>query len=130
MTTKPKTTDRITKRLDLLKENPDKPYFIRYRIETGRFGKDDAGSDDGLTQDLIFVSCITHSDGSYSQLWHAMDGSAGKPMHHDDVFMAWIMMASSLREKADLSPEKRDFVDTIFEAWRSIILGFAEGRAA
>ncbi len=123
MTIEPNTNDRISERVALLKQIPDQPYFIRYRIESGRFGKQDAGENEGLTQDLIFVSCITHSDGSYSQLWHAMNGMTGKPLHHDDVFKAWILMASSLREKDDLSAEKRDFLDTVFEAWRSIILG-------
>ena len=119
------TTDRISERLSLLKECPDKPYFIRYMIETGRFGKQDAAGDQGLTQDLIVVSCITHSDGSYSQLWHAINGATAEQLDHDSVFNAWILMASSLREKDDLSPERRDFLDTVFEAWRSIILGTA-----
>jgi hypothetical protein len=125
MKTKKNASDRINDRITLLKEKPDEPYFIRYRIEAGRFGKLDAGEKDGLTQDLIFVSCMTHSDGSYSQLWHAMNGATGEPLHHDDVFKAWILMASSLREKEDLSPEKREFLETVFEAWRSIILGAA-----
>lgn len=124
------TSERITERLRLLSENLEKPYLIRYRIETGRFGKHDAGNTEGLTQDLIYVSCITHPDGSYSQLWHAMNGATGKPLHHDDVFKAWILMASSLREKADLSPGKREFLDSVFETWRSIMLGVAFGGTA
>lgn len=115
-------TNRITKRTKLMSEQLDKPYFIRYRIETGRFGKDDAGEDEGLTQDLIYISCITQPDGGYSQLWTALDGATGETMHHDDVFKAWILMASSLREKEDLDPSKRAFLDEVFEAWRSITL--------
>lgn len=130
MTTASDTSERITKRVAFLKDNPSQPYFIRYRIETGRFGKEDAGENDGLTQDLIYVSCITHPDGSYSQLWHAMNGATGEPLHHADVFKAWILMASSLREKGDLSPIKREFLDEVFETWRAIMLGASEGRAA
>ena len=38
-------SERIKERIAQIKEQPDKPYFIRYRIEEGRYGKDDAGDD-------------------------------------------------------------------------------------
>ena len=130
MTSNNITGDRIAERLKQLDKNPDQPYFIRYRIESGRFGKQDAGNNEGLTQDLIFVSCITHPDGSYSQLWHAMNGATGDVLHHDDVFKAWILLASSLRGKVDLSPDKRAFLDNVFETWRSVMLDDTEEDVA
>ena len=57
-------SERIKERIAQIKEHPDKPYFIRYRIEEGRYGKDDAGHNEGLTQDLIYISCITQPTDS------------------------------------------------------------------
>lgn len=119
MTTETITSDRIAERLALLKEDPAKPYFIRYRIEEGRYGKEDAADNEGLTQDLVLISCITQPSGGYSQTWRAVNGATGKPLHHQDVFKAWILMASSLREKEDLHPETREFLNEVFEAWRA-----------
>jgi len=117
--------NRIDQRVALLNEQPDKPYLIRYRIDHGRYGKDDAGEGDGLTQDLIVVSCITHPNGAYSQVWYGVDGENGGPLDHRDVFKAWILIAAELRNKPDLSPAQREFLNQMFEAWRGAVLGAA-----
>lgn len=115
--------DRIKQRLTAIKEDLSKPYFIRYRIEAGRFSKEEAiGDNDGLTQDLVYISCITNPDGSYSQIWNATNGETGEPLHHADVFKAWILMASSLRQKEDLDAGTREFLDLVFETWRQSVL--------
>ena len=121
MTTATKPS-RIEERLAAMQQDPSKPYFIRYRLDIGRFDPSDAKEDEGLTQDLILISCITQPDGGYSQLWHGINGATGNPMHSLDVFKAWILMAASLRDKEDLPPAERSFVKTVFETWRKVML--------
>lgn len=113
------TNDRIQARMDHMAEHQDEPYSIKFTIEYGNFARD-AVKDiphAGLTQDLLMISCITQPNGSYTQNWATYDGLTQKPLPHDDVFKAWIMMAAKLREKTDLHDFGRMLCHNVFEAW-------------
>lgn len=116
-------TDKIQKRVEYIKEDPTKPYLIRYKIEVGRYGREDIGEKEGATQDLITISCITHPDGSYSQVWNAVNGQTGEALDNKDVFKAWIMMCPSLRDKEDIDDDTREFLRVVFETYREAIFG-------
>ena len=111
----------VESRIDYVNQDLKKPYFIRYNSEVGRFGKEDH-QDKGLTQDLIFVSCITNPDGSYSQDWVAIDGQRDAPLAHDQVFKAWALMANNLMTKPDIRPEFAKICEEAFTAFRKFML--------
>ena len=101
----------------------NKPYKVRYRVETGEFSKEDAGPEDGLTHALLLVSCLFPPDGSYSQLLLSLDGRTNDDMTTHDIFKAWILLAPTLlRREDELTPLQKQILTDAFEVWRQHIL--------
>jgi hypothetical protein len=93
-----------------MKKRKDKPYSLKYKldIEAGEFCKHDIKDADkeGLTDALVVVSCLFPPDGSFSQLFHGMDGRTGKITVLDDetMFKVWVLMGKTLSTRGSNSP--------------------------
>ena len=76
----------------------------------------------GGTDAVILISIIRPDDGSLNTAIFSLEGATGAEVSDDEMFKAWIVMASQLSESKTLGPGKKQFARQTFETVRDIIL--------
>lgn len=83
-----------------------------------RFG-DDLGNYIGACDAFIFASILYLEDGSYSLQYFSQDGrNNGKELNSNEIFKAWILLASNLMEKKDLPEWKRMLAEMTLDGFK------------
>ena len=62
----------------------------------------------------IIISIHHGEDNSYGQALVSMDGKTGQPLHPNDLFKAWVLMAKELTKYTGLDRSKVELCNTVF----------------
>src|SRR5216684_2705514 len=96
-----------------------KQYNIKWNIETGKFKKEDAEEDEGLTDQLVLISIIKAEQGdSKSMMVVGCDGETHLRMSAEEEYEAWVAMAQHLLDNklAINSPYRAVVVEALQQA--------------
>lgn len=96
-------------------------YKLEYdvRFKAGHFTAEDLRARGmGGTDGLIFISCIEHEDGSYSQTFESVDGATNDPMETDKLAKAWLLLGGALQNRSDLGALHRAAISEVFRMFR------------
>lgn len=96
-------------------------YHVTYEVEPHTEGltrEEALATEKGAATAVIIASLLYPEDGSYSAEFVTLDGRTAKALGDDEVFKAWTMLTAYLAESEELSPGKREFCTSVFEAVR------------
>lgn len=98
-------------------------YRLKYdlKTESGEFSVDQLkATKSGGTDSLIVVSCLSPTDGTYSQaIVVTKDGRTDDLMTPRDLFKAWLMMGESVARTPGLDPHRAELARLPLRLWFS-----------
>lgn len=104
-------------------------YHVTYDVTPHREGLDREAIPEGrgACTAVLLASLLYPEDGSYSAAFVSMDGRTGEPLHDNEVWKAWAMLAAGLAESKTLAPNKRDLAKAVHDAVVAAIRGAKGG---
>ena len=98
----------------------DKSYKVKYDFEFGDFTKDEILETGSGGCDAVIVHSILYpEDGSYGHMLISKDGKTREPLSGNELWKAWLMMASTLSEDEDVPESKRELCKNVVDLVRA-----------
>lgn len=100
-------------------------YHVTYSAKPHPDGLDKSealASGDGACTALLVGSLLYPDDGSYSAMFLTLDGRTGEPLHDNELWKAWTMLAVRLSRSKTLGEGKRALCEHVFGLVRDTIL--------
>lgn len=107
----------------------EEKYRLRYKLDPARHPTAGGWTKEELLAEgfggcdaVIMHSLLFPPDGSLRVMTVSCDGRTGEDLDVNQLFKAWFLLAKQLSERKDLSPQKREFANMVYEMIRQAIV--------